>query len=469
MPREIWVLVVAAVCIALGFGIVAPVLPQFAKSFDVTNTMATFVVSAFALMRLTFAPASGWLSGAFGERRMYLIGIYIVALSSFISAFAHSYWQLLLFRALGGIGSVTFSVAAMSLVFRLAPAQARGRASAAYGSGFLLGNIIGPVIGALLSTLGYRGPFIIYAIMLVTAAIIVTIAIPAGATDQQRKPVASDGQRRPVVADSIASQTSPATALPADAESGIPDALAADSGTGSISDAISPQTQSEAYQQDQRTEHSRSERRARRRARRRTVRDVMTVTEALKVPQFRVVLLTAFAQGWTNLGVRMSVVPLLAASLVAAPTWLPGALLGGFAVGNGIALLRTGRWSDIYGRRPIVIAGLTVSGVFTYGMGIFDSPVLLLVMSVVAGLGSGFVQPAQQGAVADVIGNRSGGRVVSFFQQSADLGQIIGPIVSGMIIDFWGFGAAYAVAGTILLVAALIWLFLVKEIKPQVK
>lgn len=58
---------------------------------------------------------------------------------------------------------------------------------------------------------------------------------------------------------------------------------------------------------------------------------------------------------------------------------------------------------------------------------------------------------------------------MSFFQQSADLGQIIGPIISGVIIDFWGFGAAYSVAGTILLAAALIWLFLVKEIKPQVK
>ncbi|MFC5369566.1 MFS transporter [Arcanobacterium bovis] len=455
LPREIWVLVIAAVCIALGFGIVAPVLPQFAKSFNVTNMMATFVVSAFALMRLTFAPASGWLSGVFGERRMYLIGIYIVALSSFTSAFAHSYWQLLLFRAMGGIGSVTFSVAAMSLVFRLAPPQARGRASAAYGSGFLLGNIIGPVIGAMLSALGYRGPFIIYAIMLVIAALIVTIAIPAGATDPR--------------ASVVKSEDSDAAPLPADAESGLPDALAADANSGSLAETLAPSAESDSRRADSQRTGRGSARKGRRRSRRRAARDVMTVAEALLVPQFRVALLTAFAQGWTNLGVRMSVVPLLAASLVGAPIWLPGALLGGFAVGNGLALLRTGRWSDIYGRRPIVITGLAVSGLFTYGMGVFSNPVLLLVMSVVAGIGSGFVQPAQQGAVADIIGNRSGGRVVSFFQQSADLGQIIGPIISGVIIDFWGFGAAYSVAGTILLAAALIWLFLVKEIKPQVK
>ena len=47
----------AALMIALGFGLVSPVLPQFARSFDVTIAAASFVVSAFALARLVFAPA----------------------------------------------------------------------------------------------------------------------------------------------------------------------------------------------------------------------------------------------------------------------------------------------------------------------------------------------------------------------------------------------------------------------------
>ncbi|MGA7204330.1 MAG: MFS transporter, partial [Specibacter sp.] len=61
LPREIKVLVAAAFLIAIGFGIVAPVLPQFARSFHVSVSAAAVVVSVFAFTRLIFAPLSGIL------------------------------------------------------------------------------------------------------------------------------------------------------------------------------------------------------------------------------------------------------------------------------------------------------------------------------------------------------------------------------------------------------------------------
>ena len=67
IPVEIWVLVAAAFLIALGFGIVAPVLPQFARSFDVGVMAASAIVSIFAFVRLVFAPAGGALISRFGE------------------------------------------------------------------------------------------------------------------------------------------------------------------------------------------------------------------------------------------------------------------------------------------------------------------------------------------------------------------------------------------------------------------
>lgn len=69
LPSEIWVLVSASFVIALGFGIVAPALPQFARSFDVSVTAATVVISSFAFMRLVFAPLSGRLVQKLGSAR----------------------------------------------------------------------------------------------------------------------------------------------------------------------------------------------------------------------------------------------------------------------------------------------------------------------------------------------------------------------------------------------------------------
>ena len=110
IPREIWVLIGAAFIIAVGFGLITPVLPQFARSFDVGVTAASVVVSAFAFFRLVFAPVGGRLVTRLGERPVYLAGLIIVAASTGVTAFAQSYGQLLLFRSLGGIGSTMFTV-----------------------------------------------------------------------------------------------------------------------------------------------------------------------------------------------------------------------------------------------------------------------------------------------------------------------------------------------------------------------
>jgi MFS family permease len=169
LPLEIWVLVASAFVIAVGYGLVAPALPTFARSFNVGVTAASFVVSSFAIFRLSFAPVSGRLVTRLGELRVYLVGLLIVSISTGACAFAHAYWQLLLYRALGGIGSTMFTVAAVSLLVRLAPAEMRGRASGLWATGFLLGNIAGPLIGGALIVVSLRAPFIVYAVALLIA------------------------------------------------------------------------------------------------------------------------------------------------------------------------------------------------------------------------------------------------------------------------------------------------------------
>jgi MFS family permease len=173
IPREIKVLIASAFVIAIGFGLVAPVLPQFAQSFDVGVTAASVIVSAFAFTRLIFAPAGGRLVERLGERPVYVVGLLIVALSTAACAFAENYWQLLIFRGLGGIGSTMFTVSALGLIVRLAPAGIRGRISSAYASAFLLGSIGGPILGGLLAGFGLRVPFLVYAGALLIASAVV--------------------------------------------------------------------------------------------------------------------------------------------------------------------------------------------------------------------------------------------------------------------------------------------------------
>lgn len=172
LPREVWVIVAANFVIALGYALVAPALPAFAKSFNVSLTAASAVVSAFAFARLAFAPVSGRLVSVIGERRVYLIGLLIVAVMTGACAFATAYWHLIAFRTVAGIGSTMFTVSAIGLMIHLTPAPLRGRASGLWGTSFLLGNLTGPLIGGGLIAISLRAPFLVYA-----GALLVAIAI----------------------------------------------------------------------------------------------------------------------------------------------------------------------------------------------------------------------------------------------------------------------------------------------------
>jgi MFS family permease len=157
--------------VALGFGLVAPALPLFAREFGVGAAAAGAVVSAFALMRLLMAPFVGRLVNAFGERMLLAVGIGVVAVSSVLAGLAQSYWQLLVLRGAGGVGSIMFSVSAASLLVRVTPSHQRGRAQGVWAGSFLIGLVAGPAVGTV-ATFSLRLPFFLYAGTLTVAGLL---------------------------------------------------------------------------------------------------------------------------------------------------------------------------------------------------------------------------------------------------------------------------------------------------------
>lgn len=171
-PREVKVLTAAAFFVAVGFGIIVPALPLFAKSFGVSNSAVGLIVSMFAVARFSTGMFSGKFVDKFGERLVFAFGIFVVSLSTLLCALAHSYTQLLIFRTAGGLGSSMFSVAASSIIMRSVSDDQRGRAQSVYNGSFLIGGIAGPAIGGMLTTISLRAPFFTYAITLFLAGTI---------------------------------------------------------------------------------------------------------------------------------------------------------------------------------------------------------------------------------------------------------------------------------------------------------
>lgn len=377
IPADLWVLIAGALLVALGFGLVAPVLPQFATSFNVGVTAATVVVSAFAFCRLIFAPVGGALIDRLGERKVYLTGLVIVALSTLATGLAQNYWQMLIFRGLGGLGSTMFTISAAALLVRLAPVDARGRVSSYYASAFLIGNIAGPVFGGLLGSLGMRLPFFIYAGALIVATAVVAIFLREG----RRREPGSDTQ------------------------------------------------------------------------------EPMLMAEAMRQARYIGALAGAFANGWCSFGMRVAIVPLFAAQAFDNGAKIAGISLACFAVGTAAVVLFAGRLADSVGRKPLIVVGFLVTGVTVGTLGLVHDPWLFIALSVIAGMGGGILNPAQQAVVADVIGKeRSGGKVMATYQMVQDAGTISGPIAAGVIVDKVGYDWAFAAAGAICVIVSIAWL-----------
>ena len=108
--------------------IVGPAMPRIVAELGGMDHYS-WVATAAMLVSAIVVPIVGKLSDMFGRRRFYLAGLVIVAISTGATAFAHSYWQLLIYRGLGGIGSVMFTVSAVALIVRLAPPSIRARIS----------------------------------------------------------------------------------------------------------------------------------------------------------------------------------------------------------------------------------------------------------------------------------------------------------------------------------------------------
>ncbi|MCC2593517.1 MFS transporter [Tessaracoccus sp. OS52] len=191
LPRTTWVLAAAGFLVAVGFGVVIPVLTPFARTFNASTFQLGLVVSGFAAMRLVMSPFAPRVGRLIGERNAITVGMLIVAASTVATALAPNLAMMIFLRSLGGVGSATFTIAAITLLLASAPEDLRGRASGLYQGGFLLGSMAGPALGGILGGISYQAPFYFYAVMLAVAAVFTALMLPA------RAPVLQSHKRAP--------------------------------------------------------------------------------------------------------------------------------------------------------------------------------------------------------------------------------------------------------------------------------
>jgi MFS transporter, DHA1 family, tetracycline resistance protein len=147
----------------IGFGIIIPVMPDLIATLKhvPTNNAATYgswLMSAYALTQFVFAPIIGGLSDQYGRRKILLFSLFGFAVDYVFLALAPSYEWLFVGRIIAGITGASITTAS-AYIADVSTTETRAKNFGMLGAAFGMGFIIGPVIGGMLGKFGLRVPF----------------------------------------------------------------------------------------------------------------------------------------------------------------------------------------------------------------------------------------------------------------------------------------------------------------------
>ncbi|MBQ4827405.1 TCR/Tet family MFS transporter [Leisingera sp. HS039] len=187
------IFVLATVMIdAMGIGLIMPVMPGLITGVQ-GGSLAQAAVwggvlsTVFAVMQFLFSPILGSLSDAVGRRPVLLVSLFAMALDYLIMALAGTMWLLLLGRILGGITAATHSTAG-AYIADISPPEKKAANFGLLGAAFGAGFVLGPLMGGLLGELGTRAPFYAAAVLVLANFTLGWFVMGETVQDKNRRP-----------------------------------------------------------------------------------------------------------------------------------------------------------------------------------------------------------------------------------------------------------------------------------------
>ncbi|MFC2019689.1 MFS transporter [Chloroflexota bacterium] len=152
MPkRTLAVISLAVFSSMLGVGIIAPILPDYAKSFDVANVWVGLIFSGFSFARALMMPIWGRISDHKGRKNFIIGGLVVVTISALGYPWASSIYALLGVRLLHGMASAAVLPISQAYVGDMATKGEEGKLMGYFSAAYFTGFGAGPLLGGILT------------------------------------------------------------------------------------------------------------------------------------------------------------------------------------------------------------------------------------------------------------------------------------------------------------------------------
>jgi len=177
---------------SMGIGLILPVMPDLIREISGGDLGSAAVwggvlATLFAVMQFLFGPTVGSLSDRYGRRPVLLVSMAVIAVDFIVMGLAHAMWLLILTRIIGGIAAATQS-AATAFIADISPPEKKAQNFGIVGAAFGAGFVLGPLIGGLLGEFGHRAPFYMAGVLAACNFLLGYFVLPETVTDRIRRP-----------------------------------------------------------------------------------------------------------------------------------------------------------------------------------------------------------------------------------------------------------------------------------------
>ncbi|MDF0529437.1 MFS transporter [Tsukamurella sp. 8F] len=185
-PKGVWVTAFAAVIAFMGIGLVDPILTSIAASLKATPSQTTLLFSSYLGVQVVAMLITGWCASRFGSKRTVIGGLLLIVVAAGLCATANSIGLLVAYRAVWGLGNALFIATALSVIVAAATGGQAG-AIMLYEAALGVGLAVGPLLGAVLGGISWRGPFAGTAILMAIGAILCATMLKSDAAEARAR------------------------------------------------------------------------------------------------------------------------------------------------------------------------------------------------------------------------------------------------------------------------------------------
>jgi MFS family permease len=187
-PRTVWAVAFACVVAFMGIGLVDPILPAIASELRATPTETELLFTSYLLITGLAMLVTSWVSSRIGARLTLLIGLGLIVAFALLAALSGTVEGVIGFRAGWGLGNALFISTALATIVGAASGGS-GAAIILYEAALGLGIAIGPLLGGLLGSISWRGPFFGVATLMGIAFVAIIVLLPRESAEQKRERV----------------------------------------------------------------------------------------------------------------------------------------------------------------------------------------------------------------------------------------------------------------------------------------